>query len=483
MVSNFRRLAGNITSLLTSEVVNRASTFILYALISRYLGAFEFGQLSLALSLIVIAQVLAGMGLKTLIAREVSKDREKTDLYLINGSVVVIAFSLFSISLMALFVWLMSYTPETTIIILLLSVGVIPFSLSVINKAVFRAWEQMHFIAWANVPVNIAKAGLAFLILWKGRGIMEIVLLLLASYVIILGIEWVLILRHITRPRIKIDRSFILTMLRSTAPFLGITIVVSINANIDLILLSRFIDETGIALFGAAFQLITPLIVFYETIMMSVFPEMSKRFAGGLKSLERFSWNVLELLLAIAIPAVVGLSLLAEEGLLLIYGNPDFVMSAPLLRILAWTLVLWAFTHVLGRILQASLKESVTLRIVFFSTLLKLILGLILIRQYGLIGAAVSALLTSMVDFILHARSVSRQMFKIPFHRLGWKPAMAGVCMAGWILLLRNQDFLLVAFSSCVIYVGVLLTLLIWSNGGPRQMRDKYQILWSKQRS
>jgi len=83
------RLVGNFTSLLTSEVVNRATTFVLYALIARYLGAYELGQLSLALTLFFMSQFIAGAGLKILITREVAKDRTKTGPYLFNGSAIV----------------------------------------------------------------------------------------------------------------------------------------------------------------------------------------------------------------------------------------------------------------------------------------------------------------------------------------------------------------------------------------------------------
>ena len=79
-----RKVIGNTASLLTSEVVNRATTFVLYALIARYLGAFEFGQFSLALTLFFVSQVLAGAGLNTLVTREVARDKAQTGSYLVN---------------------------------------------------------------------------------------------------------------------------------------------------------------------------------------------------------------------------------------------------------------------------------------------------------------------------------------------------------------------------------------------------------------
>ena len=87
--SNLRRVAANAASMLASDVINRATTFALYALVARSLGAFEFGQLSLALTLFYTFQILAVAGLKTLVTREVAKHRERTDELLVDRKSVV----------------------------------------------------------------------------------------------------------------------------------------------------------------------------------------------------------------------------------------------------------------------------------------------------------------------------------------------------------------------------------------------------------
>ena len=479
VINRVRRMTANFASLLTSEVVNRAATFILYAMVARYLGTLEFGQLSLALTFLFIFEVFAGAGLKTLITREVARDRAKTGQYLVNGSAIVVACSLLSMTAVLFVVRLMSYSRGTATVIVLLSLGVLPFSLSVINKAVFQAWERMHYIAWANLPVNVAKVGLAFLLLRKSYGLFELIVLLLVSYVAILALEWWLMLRHITRPRVSIDRRFCMAMVRSTTTFLGITGIVALNTSLDLLLLSRLANETAVGLYNAAIQLITPVIVVYEAIMLSVFPEMCRRFATDLEDLKRLSGHALELLLAIALPIVIGMLFLVEPVLLLLYGNVDFLFASPALRILVWTLVLTPYTHVLGRALVASLREKVTLSIIVTTTLMKLLLGLILISQFGLIGAAMAALLTALVEALMHYASVARLLFQMPLGRLAWKPVAAGTCMTVCLALLQGQGFLLSAVSAGAVYFVSLLVLMIWSNGGLRQFTAKYQHLWS----
>ncbi len=448
VIVNMHRVIGNAVSILASDVINRATTFILYALVARYLGAFEFGQLSLALTLFYTFQVLAVAGLKTLITREVAKDTTKTDRYLVNGSIVVIVSSLLSIAFLLLIVRLMNYSSDTSSIILLLSLGLLPYSLSAICEAVFQAWEKMQYIAYSNMTVNVVKVGLVFLTLSWGYGLYHLVVLIIASQCVVFGLEWLLMLRCIVKPRISLDVSFSLAIARSTTAFLGMDGIIAIMASFNFVLLSKLTNEKEVGLYNASTQLMAPVILICQSIVLSVFPVMCRRFESSLQSLKRISDYLIELLLAITLPIVVGLFFLADSALLLLYRHKDFVLASGALRIMVWNLILAALTSVLGQVLVASLREKVTLRIVAVDALINLVIGLILISQFGLIGAAITALLTRIVDFCQHYVPASRLLSRIALGRLVWKPVVASICMALYLAVVRSQEVLLTVVSA-----------------------------------
>src|SRR5207247_10755537 len=89
MSTSLRDIGANALSILTSDVMNRATSFVVYAMVARKLGAFEFRQMSLALSLFYIFQIFAVSGVKTLLIREVAKDRSQTRKYFVNGCMIV----------------------------------------------------------------------------------------------------------------------------------------------------------------------------------------------------------------------------------------------------------------------------------------------------------------------------------------------------------------------------------------------------------
>jgi O-antigen/teichoic acid export membrane protein len=466
--------------MLTSDVLNRATTFVLYLLVARYLGPLEFGQMSLALAFFYTFQVFASLGLEVLITREVARDISKTDQYIVNGSVVVILTSVLSVVVLYALIKVMNYTGSTAGAIMLMSIALFPFSLSVVYEAIFRAWERMHYIAYANVPANIAKVALAFFVLSQGYGIYALIVALLLSRFVIFFVELWFLLRNISRPSLKLDYHFSVQMVKDTATFMGIDGVHAISISLNVIILSKFTSEVEVGFYNAAIQLMIPINLVYQSLVISIFPMMCRKFDTGMEGLKRVSQQLLELLMIIGVPAAVGLFLLAEPVLMFLYGEQDFIVAAAVLRIMVANIIFIALTHALGQVLLASLREKTTLRIVLINMIAGVVFGFIFIPSFGLIGAAVSALLTKVVDLIQHYLPVSKLLSSVPVYKLSWRSVVASGVMAGAILLWGRQP-LFAEIAIGVVTYGVTLTgLLIWSSGGVDQFKAKYGALLAK---
>src|SRR5215217_3496844 len=142
------RLITNVVSILSSDAVNRATTFLLYALVARYLGPHAFGQMALALALFYTFQVLASAGLKTLLTREVARDRGQAGRFLVNGNLAAVVSSLIAILVLLLFVRLSGYDSDTADAVLLIALGLLPYALSSVCEGVFQGLERMEYIAY-----------------------------------------------------------------------------------------------------------------------------------------------------------------------------------------------------------------------------------------------------------------------------------------------------------------------------------------------
>jgi O-antigen/teichoic acid export membrane protein len=480
MILNLRKTGGNALSILTSDAMNRATSFVLYALVARRLGAHEFGQLSLALTLFYIFQIFAVAGLKILTIREVTKDRSQTRLYFINGCIIVAISSFALLAVLFGFIRLVHYPADTSLVILLLSLGLFPYAFSALCGGIFQALEQIRYIPYGNVPVNIAKIGCAFVLLSTNRGLYTIVLILLFSLVTTAGIEaWIMLWRFPAQPG-SIDFHFSLTTIRSAVTFLGIDGTTAVMGNLNVLLLSKLATDTEVGLYSAATQLMVPLLLVYQSIAQSIFPVMCRKVEPGFQSLKRIAEQVIDVLLVLALPAVAGLFYFGDRALSLLYRNPAFLQAFPALRIMAWILILQAFTSVFGQVLVASHLEKVTLRIVVVDTLVNLAVGWPLISRFGLLGAALALLVTRVADCCQHYIPVSRLFSGIQLGKIVWKPAVAAACMATFLAIPTNRVSILAGVSATLIYAAALIALTIRASGGPRQFRAKFLPLLSK---
>lgn len=477
---SLRTIARNAASVLASDVVTRASTFVLYALVTRHLGLFRFGQLSLALTVVYTAQILATAGLKTLIIREAAKDRSKTGHYLVNGIAIVTGATLISLVLLLGFVRIMGYGADTARVILLLALILLPYTISTICEALFQAVEQMHFIAYVNIPLNLAKAGGAFVLLREGGGIYTVVGLLLLTQGVIAAFELALIVSRVTRPALRIDLGFIHRALRQTAPFLAIDVLISLWGTITIVLLSSFRSESDVGLLSASSQLLTPVVLLYQSVVLSLFPVMCRRYEAGFESLKRLSERVTELLLVIGLPIVVGLSFLAERILVLVYGGQDFALGAIVLRIVVWEVFLRAYTTALGQTLLAGDRERITLSIVAINTMANLVVGVILISQFGLIGAALTIVATRGIGVVQHYIQVSRIAGSVNLLAPMRTPALASLCMGVFLVVFGHHNIVVTIATAALVYAAALGVLTVWSAGGVRHVRTHYRYLWSE---
>ena len=480
MSTTIRKLATNALSTLSSDVVNRASTFVVYALIARRLGTHEFGQISLALTLFYAFTVFAVMGLRTLVTREVARDPARAATYLVNGSVVTVASSLLSLALLLGFVSLMDYARDTSTVILLVCAGILPFSLAAVSEGVLRGSEEMKYIAYAQIPAHTMKVLLVLVMLSLGHGIYAVALALLIPNLLIVIAEWFFVRRYVTHhTSASIHFSELVALVRSARTFLGIEAIIAAIASINIILLSYFLSESQVGLYSAAFQLMLPLSLVYHNVVLSIFPLMVRRFESSFRALRQVVELVEESFLALALPSVVTLYVLAAPILTLVYGEA-FREAAEVMRIVACVLIFDVLTIVLGQVLLASLREKAALRVVAVNAAVAVAAGFLLIWQFGLVGAAVAAVLVQAVDLVQHYLAVRMPVARLAVLRIAWRPTAAGAVMVLFLAIAHDIGSVGALISGFALYCSAFFALTLLSVGGPRQLKARYALLRSQ---
>lgn len=467
-----RRLAVNIGALFTSNVVNRATSFLVYAMVAAFLGARELGQLALAMSLFFLLNRFVLLGLETLTTREIAQDRDQTGRYLSTAGVMVAVSAVLSLPVAWGVVALMGYSDSTGRVILFLFLGMLPFALGQLTEATFVAWERSKLVAFSNSPVWIVQTGVAFLLLRGGRGVDAIALSIAAAYAAILCVHGLLLFVTI-RPSIRFDRHHAPRMLQSSLPFLGISGMNAIRSNANILLLSRFSSEAAVGLFAAANQLLTPMHLVFQATGMGAFPAMVRQFKSQASRVSVLAGRLLEFTLAMAVPAATGLFVLAGPILLLIFRDAEFEQSAVVLRILAWTTVNMALTAVLGQVLWATNREGTAFRIAVMNTVAMVVIGSFLIWRFDVEGAALASLVVGMLYVVQHYFPLRRVVPLADLVGALWKPLVASAAMAVFLLSTPGAPLWLRISAGAAVYLVVLFVLYLLRAGGYSELMNR----------
>ncbi len=477
-----RRFSINAASLLFGDVLNRGASFLIYALVARYCGTHSFGQLSLGLMLLYSFQVIASVGMPTLIVRDVAKYPKLDSQYLVHASAIVFGGFAVSYAVLGLLVFFFGYAADTSQVILLLGVSILPSSLSLNIEALFRAKERMHLILWAAIPVQLAKLGLAFYLLTLGFGVSAIAMVLLLAHISIFLIQLGILLPILQSRLPRWSWKFCRTLYLDSWKFCGIDVLVALWASLNYVLLSWCFDETAVGIFGAAIQLLNPPSIALQAVVNSLFPTMCRHAEQGREKSYALIVMMFEVLTFFALPGCVLLWYCAAPLIELVYSQNGFDDSAILVRIMLLSLIFGAMTRLLGQLLLSYLQEHVNLRIVALDFLFNLICGAILIPLFGVFGAAITVLLTSLVDFVLHLLATFSLLADESRSRGGpklmifwWTLASTGV-MAATFEAMGDASFIWTVTAATTMFLTTFIVLCFWSNTGPHAFRERFWV-------
>lgn len=510
--SSLLRVAANAASLLTTDLLNKVTTFVLYALIGRYLGAEAFGQFSLGLLLVYVFQVLASVGLPNLLTREIAQRIARAPRLLSNGLVAASLTGGLAMLAMVATAWLMHYDHTTTLVIVTLSCGLWPYAAAQVFEASFRGTQQMHFIALSNAVANSVKVVGGVWLLHHGYGIIELAALLVIVRVLILLTDALLYFAWSGKRLIGWDRRYVWALVRRSSTFLGIDAAIASWSAVDALILSKFMSPLEVGLYSAALQLLQPASLVYLSIVGSIFPAMCHRHRQTLEprltspqsdtpaetALYALTRWMVAFLLMLGLPAVVLIIAFADIILQLAYHDAAFMQSVPIMQIASFALIAQCFTTILGHALWAADREADTLRIVVVNLTANVIISSITIYNWGLIGAAAGTLLVSFLNVIQHYVVFLRVFERQPVDYQIMNPIAAALVMAAvicftpaaladgllgflpqWLHSLIAQwtvtpQRYVLGLLGLAVYAIAVLSLIAVAHGGPRKLRDGF---------
>jgi O-antigen/teichoic acid export membrane protein len=206
-MSTIQTIAKNTSVFAISQVITSIVGFFLLIYIARYLGEVGFGKFNFAVSFTALFIIFADLGISNLIIRELARNKELTNGYLTNVSLIKLLLSFLAFGLITLTINLMDYPQDTTYAVYLFGIYMILTSFALTYRSIFQAFERMEYVAVVIIIEKIILISLVLFVLFSGYGLIELAYVYVFAGIVDVTISFSIVLIKIAKPKLTIDFS------------------------------------------------------------------------------------------------------------------------------------------------------------------------------------------------------------------------------------------------------------------------------------
>lgn len=459
-MNTVQRLAKNTSILFISQILTYILGFFTIIYTARYLGAENFGILSLALALTTIFGVFTDLGLSTLIVREVARDHSLRNKYFINITLMKFILCTFTFGLLILFTKIIGYPLMICNVIYIIMLYVIIGSFITLFYSVFQAYEKMEYQS-ISIILNscLMFIGVILAINYKFNIFMFALLYVITNLFIL--IYMVFNYKKHFQIEIEIDLKFWKKIIKKAWSMSLTSIFGTISFKVDTVILSIMVGNIVVGWYSASYKIMEVLLFLPIIYSTSIYPIFSKLHTSSDESLELAYKKSFKYLTLLGLPIALGITILAKKIIIFIYGM-NYLPSTIALQILIWTIPLAFLTQIFGILLVSIDKQYLQMKIVFICMVFNILLNIIFIHYFSYIGASLITLLSELILFILCFHYISRFICKISILNLLKKPLTASMIM-GLFILYAKINLIMVILIATILYLVILIVLKTFS--------------------
>ena len=450
-----RRIAANTILRTGGEVVAKAASLAFFVVMARELGKDDFGDFNFALSLATLVIPAAGFGMDSLLAREVARNRGHVHLYLSNVSVVKIVGAVALLGLTAIVVNVAGYDSDAKLAVYLVGGGVALENLGRTWQAAMQAHERLGLVSGALIVQRTVTSAVGIALMLGGAGLVAVSAVFLAGAAVGLVAAHLLLRARVVAPRLDIDRSRWLPLVRAGIPIGLVTLLFGMLLQLDVVLLSLLggdSDEVGV--YGAAFRLVAATMFLSWAFGQATQPWLARQEDDRALPLARGYELGLKTLTAALLPIGVAFATLAEPIVETVYGDGYEGAVVPL-RLLSAVVALYGLNQFTSVLLISRYRPEDMRRILLVVLAQNVVFNLILIPPLGADGAAISGAASAVLLAGLSLHAGRRVTGRLGLARVLSGPALAGAAMAAVLSALQPSLWVGVPLGA-VIYVAVL---------------------------
>lgn len=454
------RIARNAISLFLEGVIGRLCNFFFMLVVVRHLTTFDFGFYSAILSFVMISGFLAEFGISQVLVRDIAQQKTRsTELF--SGAIIVCLLLYVIISPSTIIAVMLLGYPQSFIYLVSFAIGGIIGNILVsLAGAVLRAHERMVSLSLVNSGVLICSTAAGIIWIQHGAGIRELIVLFVATPTINALALMLYLSRHLTQFSLSKGSMMWKGLFGKAIPLAVFNLCGIIILRFDILLLSKTAGMVDAGIYSAARNITDSLSLFIQSIIGAIFPFVAVKWKESAMTAVKNYEQTLRFLTIFGMAATVGVFLLSDKIILLLYGE-RYLSSAICLKILVWSFMLGALGGPVSMILiitENRLKHYIPYALGV--TIMSVTLNIVLTPRYGYYAASYIAVLSALCLFVFRLMALGDILPVRPqWFKISWRPIAASFIMGIGIWQVGDLPLLAVITFGFFTYMTALFIL------------------------
>lgn len=451
------RVVKNSSLLIVASIVTNLMMFLLTLFTARYLGTYNFGLISSALSVIGIFGVFCDFGLGMYAIQKVSRNHDLTSRYFGTAFILRLILSILTFLVYVVFTYFSGFTGNAFWVMFVVGLYMFFNSLTTFYYSLYQSNEQMHYQTIVNTVYSVGVFIVAVFFIYINVDVVFIA----AAYPIAMFFAFVLgyyfKVKNYPKFTYDLEKSFIKELVVNGIPF-GITsIFTSIYFWIASIMLTFMSGSVAVGLFSSAQKLILVLSSVFMLISNAVFPIMSQLFVDDYEKLNALYQKMLKFMLILGVPIAIGTVIYSYDIIMIIFGS-EYLDATLCLSVIIWASVFMFLSGTTSTLLNAINKQFFVTKVTMVGALVSVVVNLLLIPVLSYVGASVTSVLTELVVLVFMLYALHSTEFKLGLRKTiipVFQVLLANIIMV-IVLIYFKPPFLLGVVVAVIVYLVAL---------------------------
>jgi PST family polysaccharide transporter len=412
------KIVDNVSWLFIDKVLRMLVGLFIGIWIARYLGPKDFGLLSYSIAFAGLFGVIAALGLRGIVVRDIVQDKKSAELTLGTAGIFHIFGGL--VSFLLLIVTIAYLRPDDILARTVVSIIGLRMILKASDIVLYWFASQLQ----SKYTVLVQSSVLLLFAVVKVILILQHASLVTFAWILTLESLFVSLMLFIVMERRGLSIISLRSSLKKGAyllsncwPLVLSSIAITLYMKIDQVMLGEMIGDEAVGIYSVAVRMSEIWYFIPIIIGASVFPSLLEAKKISEEKYYARIQKLFDLMVWISIIIAVPMTFFSVPLIIILFGE-SYASGGVVLGIHIWAAVFAFLSSVSGKWFIAEGKQLLSLQRNLLGAAVNVILNLYLIPAYGAVGAAVATLFSHAIAGVF-ADILQKQTRKIFYMKLG----------------------------------------------------------------